>query len=345
MLACQALLAAVSMSCTSVKVHGQDLPPLTLRTMELGAPKRLMNWKYSWYPRGQSDYDNNTYGYFALESDDKILFADGMNEVGLTVSALTFREATYQSPPDRNSSKKEVPYRFLVQYLLGTATNSSHAKQLVNNVTVTKGGQEIPELYIHWSITDKYNISYILEYINGKAVWHDDNLGVLTNDPDYSWHVSNLNNFVALSPYLPDAEKSASVGEVPSRSAFGTNLLGLPGDLSPPARFVRMFYLREFAMSKNYPTSLDELITLATGLANTVHIIKGVVGKNPNSTAPEATYWSVMKIPALRLIYFRSYTDMQWKLIDIGHLGNSNKKWSHLVESDGNGVKNITPGL
>ena len=66
---------------------------------------------------------------------------------------------------------------------------------------------------------------------------YDNPLGVLTNSPSFDWHMTNLRNYIAL--------KSArcAAGEVRRQDVagfgMGSGMLGLPGDFTPPSRFVR----------------------------------------------------------------------------------------------------------
>ena len=77
----------------------------------------------------------------------------------------------------------------------------------------------------------------VLEIIDGKCVFYENNLGVLTNSPSFDWQLTNLNNYVNL---LPGRTELHTLGNM-SLSSFGggSAMLGLPGDFTPPSRFVR----------------------------------------------------------------------------------------------------------
>ena len=59
----------------------------------------------------------------------------------------------------------------------------------------------------------------------------------MTNAPTYDWHMTNLQNYINLS--VKDVE-GAKLGPV-TLPAFGSGsgLHGMPGDFTPPSRFVR----------------------------------------------------------------------------------------------------------
>lgn len=91
----------------------------------------------------------------------------------------------------------------------------------------------------------------MVEYVDGVLQIHEKTVRIMTNDPDYDWHLKNLNNYVNVSAAWPVIPPSiiidTEIGKIPSISSHGYNLTGLPADYSPPSRFVRMFYLRQYS--------------------------------------------------------------------------------------------------
>lgn len=69
---------------------------------------------------------------------------------------------------------------------------------------------------------------------------YDNPLGVMTNSPEFNWHLQNLRQYIGLKSQ-PFA--LTEWGDVPL-SAFGqgSGSMGLPGDFTPPSRFVRAAY-------------------------------------------------------------------------------------------------------
>lgn len=114
-------------------------------------------------------------------------------------------------------------------------------------------------------------------------------------------------NLQASWPNSDAAIQTSAFGTIPRTTGHGWNLAGLPGDSSPPSRFVRLFYLRQFALLKR-ELSVEEGIVVGTGLINNVHIIKGTVAREHVTSGLEYTPFSVIKIPSNRTFLFRSYT-------------------------------------
>ena len=160
---------------------------------------------------------------------------------------------------------------------------------------------------------------------------HNNTVGILTNDPDFTWQLRNLNNFVSLRSTYAEQEIGIGVDspagfpnlKIPSAVGVGQNLLGLPGDYSPPSRFIRVFYLKEYAMLKNPPKTVNDSITLATGLLNTVYINKGTVAAPPGEL-PDFTQYTVLKIPKNSKgspeFYFKDYVNTKWRKVNLGDL-------------------------
>ena len=89
----------------------------------------------------------------------------------------------------------------------------------------------------HWFVTDKTGESIVIEYTDGELVIHDAPLGVITNAPTYDWHMTNLSNYVNLSMF--SVEPKTLEGVKFSPTGAGSGMIGLPGDNTPPSRFLR----------------------------------------------------------------------------------------------------------
>ena len=56
----------------------------------------------------------------------------------------------------------------------------------------------------------------------------DNDIGVLSNSPDFTWHMTNLRNYMNVSPRQNPEEAWNNVTLTPSGQGAGT--FGLPGD-------------------------------------------------------------------------------------------------------------------
>src|SRR5262249_17283277 len=126
-------------------------------------------------------------------------------------------------------------------YLLSTCSTVAEAKKALTDGSVlvcnAKFGPFGTMLPVHYYITDKSGTVLILEYAGGRQQFYNNPLGVLTNSPSFDWQQANMANYVKLSPTNAPAldfegKKIAGFGQ-------GSGALGLPGDWTPPSRFVR----------------------------------------------------------------------------------------------------------
>ncbi|MDD4159494.1 MAG: linear amide C-N hydrolase, partial [Synergistaceae bacterium] len=89
----------------------------------------------------------------------------------------------------------------------------------------------------HLMVTDKSGSVIVVEYIDGKLKVSDNPVKVLTNAPSFDWHLTNLRNYINLSVKPYSAKKIGSLNIEPLGG--GSGLLGMPGDITPPSRFIR----------------------------------------------------------------------------------------------------------
>lgn len=357
-----AALPALTLTCTYFEVKSPDDVYVIGRTMELGGsgggmfssslatqlPFPQGEWQVAVHPRGPDGNFTNQYGYVSLDPIAGPDFrSDGMNEAGLTMSLQTMRMAEYQKA---DPHKTNLRIDQVLPWLLGHCASVSDVELALANISVVSGGLGMED-FIHWSVADAQGYSVVLEYVSGQRMIHTNDVRVMTNDPDYPWHLKNLNMYVGLTPHTPSANKDitiqTAVGTVPQVWSQGFNLAALPGDFSPASRFVRMFYLRQYAMLQYPLTSVDDTIVLATGLLNNVFIPRGTVATMNGQSSQEAfdfTQYALIKIPKQGRLLFRSYRDMSWRQIDLKKVDFSRK--GAVPVSDGSiGIQDVTGKL
>jgi choloylglycine hydrolase len=323
------LFAAAATACTTVLVNSTDGVSVIGRTMELGSmdlPPRVTNeevWKMMTYPRGsrlpgagETQIGSVGVGFYPPGASEGTL-GDGMNEFGLSVMALSFNsQGAYQE----TATGPSVPCTQVVPFLLGTAKSVAEAVARLEKSTVVDDPAFSALVgRFHWSVQDETGAMVVLEYVGGELRVHDaSRVGVLTNDPTYDWHLTNLHRFAL---YSLDRVQDSSWGPEGPPKVFGhgLNTVGLPGSYSPPDRFAKMFLLREAAVKNAPPATAADAIALASGLLNTVHIIMGTVANTEHEDAGglEWTEWSLVKIPAERRFLVRTYSALGWREVDL----------------------------
>ena len=169
--------------------------------MELGGSGFTKRWEVRTHPIGSPDGFSKTKGFVSIDNqfilnDTKIdLISEGMNEDGLTVSSLTFQEALYQKD-DKSSPKPKLYQGYVVPWILGQFSTVQEAINGLNETIVIDPfeslGSEFGETAtrFHWAISDALGNSVVVEYLDREMKVHvNTQVKVLTNDPDFKWHL------------------------------------------------------------------------------------------------------------------------------------------------------------
>ena len=235
-------------ACTSIVLEAEDGAVVYGRTMEWGAFD--LNSRVVIVPRGYV-FQGHTpdgkpghrwkarYGVVALDAIKKDYFTDGMNEKGLVVGVLFFPGfAEFQSyDPDQahiSVSNLELANFILTKFATVDEVREGLKKVKVVSVDEAAFGGPVP---IHHTVIDKSGKAIVVQYIKGELNIFDNPLRVLTNSPPFDWHMTNLRNYLNLSAVAWPAKKIEELDFAPIGA--GSGFLGLPGDYTPPSRFIR----------------------------------------------------------------------------------------------------------
>lgn len=172
--------------------------------------------------------------------DNYPLFADAVNEKGLGMAGLHF--ALYAAFPSAapQASTDVAPFEFINWVLSQCATLDEALGRLEQvNLTDVPFAPNVPNSKLHWMLADSTG-SAVVEPLPDGLVIKRDPYNVLTNDPPFTYHATNLNFYLNLTPEVPTNRFCAADDLRPMGK--GTGAFGLPGDCSSPARFVRIAF-------------------------------------------------------------------------------------------------------
>ena len=99
-------------------------------------------------------------------------------------------------------------------------------------------------------VTDTQGKSIVIEFIEGEMKIFENPLGIITNAPTFDWHMTNLRNYVNLSAVTIPNKKIEDLDF--AALGAGSGMIGLPGDFTPPSRFVRATPNHQAKRSMNY---------------------------------------------------------------------------------------------
>lgn len=169
------------------------------------------------------------------------LFYDATNEYGLSMAGLNFvGNAVYH---DYEYGQKNLCTFELIPYLLATCKTVEEAMISIENLNIisTPFDEQTPNAMLHWIISDKVESMTIESMADGIRIYRNP-MGILTNNPPFDYHLTNLNNYLNLTPDEPKNRFSRDLNLEPYSGGMGA--MGMPGDLSSSSRFVRASFTK-----------------------------------------------------------------------------------------------------
>lgn len=178
----------------------------------------------------------------AMVIDNYPLFAEAVNEKGLCVAGLNFEGYAYNSP-ETVSDKHNIAAYEVIPWLLAQCSNVKQAKELLTNTNIVAIAfkEDLPWPTLHWIISDKQG-SIVFEFTKDGGKVFDNPFGVMTNNPTFDFHLTNLANYINCSPKYASNNFSPEIDIFPL--GVGAGSYGLPGDTSTTSRFVRAVFTK-----------------------------------------------------------------------------------------------------
>lgn len=312
-----------ALACTGIRLTAKDGSVVVARTLEFGAD---LQSKVGIFPAGTAitgALPNNAsgisfttkYGIVGANAFGLATVVDGINDRGLYVGEFFFPGfAGYTDVTAENASQAMAGYQYSM-WILGNFASVAEVKAAYDRVVLAP--TVVPELGmappVHFRIVDKSGAAVVVEPIAGKLVMYDDPLGVITNSPTFDWHITNLSNYVGLSP---NNRQSISVGGV-TLSSFGqgSGFYGIPGDFTPPSRFVRAVAYQAAAVQ---PATAGDAVQQVFHILNNFDIPVGAVRDEVQGKAiDEWTLWTSAEDLTNLQFYFRTFTDQSLRGVDV----------------------------
>lgn len=175
------------------------------------------------------------------------LYYDAVNEMGLAMAGLNFPGIAYY-PPKCKGKDSIAPYEF-IPWVLSRFSCAREAVQAIRRtrITNTSFSTEYPATPLHFMLCDKEDC-FVIEPTRKGIQIYENPVGVLTNSPDFPYHLYNLCNHQNLSSAPAENRLSPSL---PLQSySNGMGAFGLPGDLSSSSRFLKAAFTLQNALKK-----------------------------------------------------------------------------------------------
>jgi choloylglycine hydrolase len=337
-------------ACTGISMFSADGSYFQARTIEWAGTN--LNSMYvvvprnfsqtSFTPKGQNGMSfKSKYGYIGLAVHEKEFIAEGLNEAGLSAGLFYFPNyGSYQLYDEKYNSTTIADLQ-LVSWILSQFATVDEVKANINKVRVVSlmGGDGSEEA-IHWRVGDNSGKQIVIEIEKGVPHVYDNPIGVLTNAPNFPWHLSNLSNYINLTPINPPAHKMADFMVEPI--GHGNGFLGLPGDFTPPSRFVRAAFFKSTA---------PMLATARQTMLQCFHILNNFdipIGmnfpKNEIPDLPSATQWTSVIDLTNKVVYYKTFDNNNIRMIDLKEIdfGKVKYQYQKLDEPNSQPVEVVT---
>ncbi len=347
--------ASILFACTGIQLIGQDGTVVRGRTNEWGDFN--MNSQAVMYPRGEEFQGitpegkngikwNGRYGFVAFQADEGVAM-DGMNEKGLSVGAFLHKGFARYSEYDPMCASESLSPVDIIPYILSSFSSIEELKSNIKKVRVVPVVD--PVIGIPWPghlmVSDKDGNCIVLEFIEGEIKISDNPVGVITNNPTFDWHLTNLRNYGYLSSKPFDTVKWGDLEITPL--AGGSGMLGLPGDFTSPSRFIRavVFSQTSRTTTGGYDT-VHELFRILDSFNVGPHLAEGSEG-NSGDQMPSATQWTIANNTGDLTIYYHTMYNRRVRKIDLKKLDftSGEKQIMPLDKDTHEDIEDVTSGL
>ena len=321
-------------ACTGLSLTAGDGAYIQARTIEWG--DSFLPSEYVIIPRGTEQiaytpagknglHFQAKYGVVGLAIIQPEFIAEGLNEAGLSAGLFYFPRYGSYVPYDAAQNKKTVNDLQLVSWMLTQFATVDEVKKAIHTIRIIGIDEPGTTSTVHWRIGDASGKQVVLEIVDGKIHFYDNKVGVLTNSPGFPWQITNLNNYVNLFPGGTDPHK---LGDI-TLTAFGagSGFLGIPGDVTPPSRFVRIAFYRNTAPQQK---TASETVFQCFHILNNFDIPIGIehpLGKAPD--IPSATQWTTAIDLTNRRVYYKTAWNNTIRCIDLRSIDFTRTKLQH----------------
>ncbi len=352
LLAASTLLIDSVSACTGVILRTDDQSTISARTMEFGADVLL--FELTVVPTGQRYVGltpsgvkglewTTKYGHVGFSPFGQSLIADGLNEEGLSCGAFYLPGYAEYQPADESDNAHTISNMDLVSWVLGNFATVAEVRDALSKVRVTgiKFAQLDGVAPLHYRVVDAEGNNLVVEYTGGELHLFEAPLRVITNSPTYDWHETNARNYLGLQslnrPAVDiDGQKLAALGQ-------GSGAIGLPGDFTPPSRFIRA----AFFVQTVYPGKLAENgVDAAFHILDQFDIPRGAVREREGDRViNEVTQWTSAADHKNRRYYFHTEQNRRVRVLELANLNLKSGRIQTLAVDGTDDFQDLTADL
>ncbi len=315
------IAAHTTRACTGIRLQAKDGAIVYARTLEFNdnlastpvviprhfhlhgtanSGKAGLNWE-------------TRYAATGMNALGQPVIIDGVNEKGLAGGIFYLPGyAKYQTAAEGEESISLGSWE-LVTWILTNFATVDEVRAALPGVRVTDVPFEGQVFPVHYVVHDAAGKSLVIEYLDGNLSLTDNPIGVITNAPDFGWHLTNLNNYINLTADNAAPEKVEGV--TLRQLGQGSGMHGLPGDYTPPSRFVRAAALSHTAFpGDNGEDTVHQAFHVLNGFDIPRGTIRGVENGQPSF---DHTQWTSASDTKNLIFYFHTDDNRRVRHVDL----------------------------
>lgn len=306
--------------CTAMTLQSQSKELFFGRTMDFShdiIPQLyIVPSSHVWYNSLNNAQIRNSYRFIGLgqELDGVFGLFDGVNEKGFAAAALYFAGYAQYNTQSTHKGTKPIASIDFLHYILGRCASVKELSTLLKDITIVGMSDPVTNTIapLHWIATDRSGACVVIEPTKRGIELLNNPIGVMSNSPDFPWHMTNLRNYIDASPTQTEEVFWDNIRLTPFGQAGGT--IALPGGFTSPERFVRTTYLKTHIPK---PKDRREAIAACFHIMESVSIPKGAVITSRN-TYDYTKYTAFINTNTCEYFY-KTYDDIQVKTAGLWH--------------------------
>jgi choloylglycine hydrolase len=353
--ACTLILLShsVANACTGIQLQTKDGTFVSGRTLEFGISFDISiivvprNYEFV----GQTSLGDGKkwhakYASAGVMLADNEVILDGINEKGLSVGSFYFPGFAEYSVTTPENQAISMSSSDITQWIVSQFATVDEVRAAIENgevaisLVLTPGFPPQVQPF-HFVVYDNSGKSLVIEPLDGKLVLYDNPLGTMANSPTFDWHMTNLRNYVALDPN--NVPPVSIFGETFKQLGQGSGMHGLPGDFTPPSRFVRAAVFSATAIpEKNADAGILQVFhilnnfDIPVGVAREVH--DGVIHS-------DYTMLTVARDSKNIRFYYNTYDDQTIRMVDLSRFDLDAKAIKKISAKNEQSIIDVTDKL
>lgn len=329
----------VSFGCTSLRISDKQGNVYHGRTLEYSSD---LPFNFTYYPVGynftyyapdnktkglsyQTKYEIMSLTYPASEFFNPQI--QGINSAGLSASLNMKPNSSLPKLPEADYSTS-LNWALAIEWALSTCSSVEEVKSKIGNVSFwTEGSPFSVMIEFHYIFYDNTGASLVVEVSDEKIHLIDNPTGVLTNGPEFNWHLTNLNNYTNLTNI--DVSKATLGGLNLQQPDSGIATAALPSSNTSVGRFIRAVFYSSFALKRDSSEqAMIELSHIMNKFDRPKNMTRSEIGEAGGMSTGGSEYseWTSLTDLKNRDMYVRTYYDLNYTKYSIKDYTSGGKK-------------------